>query len=135
LTITGKHDSAYRHGERVASGNTWYRAVFIPAIRAQIELNHGNAAKTVELLKSAQPYDRGNASVLRLRGRALLLNRQFKEAESEIQAAIKLRTNGLQDPNARLEQLDLARTYATEGDAGKARTAYQDFLASWKDAD
>jgi serine/threonine protein kinase/tetratricopeptide (TPR) repeat protein len=115
--------------------DTWYRAMFIPAIRAQIELNHGNAAKAVELLKSAQPYDKGNAGILRLRGRALFLNRQFKEAESEIQAAIKLRTDGMQDPNARLAQLDLARTYAAQGDAGKARTGYQDFLASWKDAD
>jgi hypothetical protein len=27
------------------------------------------------------------------------------------------------------------RPYATQGDKPKARTAYQDFLASWKDAD
>jgi hypothetical protein len=29
----------------------------------------------------------------------------------------------------------LARAYAAEGDTAKARTAYQDFFATWKDAD
>jgi serine/threonine protein kinase len=32
-------------------------------------------------------------------------------------------------------QLQLARAYALQGDTSKARTAYQDFLALWKDAD
>ena len=40
-----------------------------------------------------------------------------------------------QDPNAWLAQLFLARAYVMEDDKAKARTAYQDFLASWKDAD
>ena len=30
---------------------------------------------------------------------------------------------------------ELARAYTQQGDAAKARTAYQDFLALWKDAD
>ena len=34
-----------------------------------------------------------------------------------------------------LAQLGLARAYAMGGDAAKARTAYQDFFALWKDAD
>ena len=109
--------------------------MWIPAIRAQMEINHGNAAKAVELLKSAQPCNRAYASILRLRSRAFFLNRQFKEAESEFLAALKLKSDGMQDPNAWLAQLDLARTYAGQGDTSKARTAYQDFLASWKDAD
>jgi cytochrome c-type biogenesis protein CcmH/NrfG len=31
--------------------------------------------------------------------------------------------------------ISAARAYALQGDAAKARTAYQDFLALWKDAD
>ena len=31
--------------------------------------------------------------------------------------------------------MGLARAYGLEGDKAKARTAYQDFLALWKDAD
>jgi len=34
-----------------------------------------------------------------------------------------------------LAYLGLARAYAIEGDTTKARAAYQDFLALWKDAD
>jgi len=33
-----------------------------------------------------------------------------------------------------LAQLGLARAYALQGDTPKARAAYQDFLALWKDA-
>jgi hypothetical protein len=34
-----------------------------------------------------------------------------------------------------LAQLGAARASAASGDAGAARTAYQDFFALWKDAD
>jgi len=34
-----------------------------------------------------------------------------------------------------MAQLHLARAYAMQNDSAKARTAYQDFLAMWKDAD
>ena len=34
-----------------------------------------------------------------------------------------------------LARLGLARAYAMQGDAVKARAAYQDFLSLWKDAD
>jgi len=34
-----------------------------------------------------------------------------------------------------LSQLNIGRAHALRGDVGKARTAYQDFLALWKDAD
>ena len=38
-------------------------------------------------------------------------------------------------PWGALARLDLARAYAMQGDRAKARTAYQDFLTLWKDAD
>ncbi len=34
-----------------------------------------------------------------------------------------------------LAQVGLARAYALQGDTAKARTAYQDFFALWKNAD
>jgi hypothetical protein len=34
-----------------------------------------------------------------------------------------------------LAHLGLARAYAVQGDTAKARAAYQDFFALWKDAD
>ena len=35
----------------------------------------------------------------------------------------------------RVAHLDLGRAYALQGDIPKARAAYQDFLALWRDAD
>jgi eukaryotic-like serine/threonine-protein kinase len=32
-------------------------------------------------------------------------------------------------------RLQLAKAYAMQGDTGKAKQAYQDFLTLWKDAD
>ncbi len=34
-----------------------------------------------------------------------------------------------------MARLGLGRAYALQGDNAKARTAYQDFFALWKDAD
>jgi eukaryotic-like serine/threonine-protein kinase len=39
------------------------------------------------------------------------------------------------DPLGALARLQLARAYALQGDTTKASSAYQDFLALWKDAD
>ena len=38
-------------------------------------------------------------------------------------------------PFGALARLGLGRAYALKGDTAKARAAYQDFLALWKDAD
>jgi hypothetical protein len=39
------------------------------------------------------------------------------------------------EPIGALAHLGLGRAYALSGDAAKARSAYQDFMALWKDAD
>jgi eukaryotic-like serine/threonine-protein kinase len=41
----------------------------------------------------------------------------------------------LTSPLGALAHLGLARAYALQGDTVKSRSAYQDFLALWKDAD
>jgi len=38
-------------------------------------------------------------------------------------------------PIAALAHLQLGRAYAMQGDAAKAKAAYQDFFVLWKDAD
>jgi serine/threonine protein kinase/tetratricopeptide (TPR) repeat protein len=115
--------------------DTWLQLRDVPTVKARVELNHGNGAKALELLKSAPPYAKADAEELALHGQAYLLNHQPKEAEAMLLQAIKLQHEGFQDPNAWLAQVYLARAYAAEGDTAKARTAYQDFFATWKDAD
>jgi hypothetical protein len=39
------------------------------------------------------------------------------------------------DPIGVLAHLNLGRAYALQGDTAKAKTAYDDFLTLWKDAD
>ena len=39
------------------------------------------------------------------------------------------------DPIGALARLQLGRAFAMSGDLAKSKTAYQDFLALWKDAD
>jgi serine/threonine protein kinase/tetratricopeptide (TPR) repeat protein len=115
--------------------DTWIRSRDVPTVKARIEVNHGNGAKALELLKSAPPYSKANAEELALHGRAYLLNHQPKEAEAMLLQAISLKNEGFQDQNAWLALVDLARAYSMDRDTAKARTAYQDFFVTWKDAD
>jgi len=138
LALSGSDSAALRLADELSRKrpqDTWVQTLNVPVIRAQIEINHGNGAKAIELLRPAQSYDKGRPGILSLRGQAYLLNHQPREAEDEFQAAIKLRNVGWQDPSGWLAQLYLARAYVMLGDSAKARAAYQDFLASWKDAD
>jgi len=136
--LTGNDNAAQRLADDLSHKrpqDKWFQSMFLPAIRARIELNHGNGAKAVELMKSASSYDQGEAEILALSGLAFLANHQPQEAEKEFQSAMKLKNEGWQNPSCWLSQLYLARTYVAKGDNAKARAAYQDFFATWKDAD
>jgi cytochrome c-type biogenesis protein CcmH/NrfG len=41
----------------------------------------------------------------------------------------------LNEPIAATARVELARAYAMQGDSAKARAAYEEFFALWKDAD
>jgi tetratricopeptide (TPR) repeat protein len=70
-----------------------------------------------------------------VRGEAYLAARQGSEAAAEFQKILDHRGIVLFEPIGALAHLGLARAYALQGDAVKARGAYQDFLALWKEAD
>jgi hypothetical protein len=56
-------------------------------------------------------------------------------AAAEFQKILNHRGIVINFPLASLAHLGLARAYALSGDAAKARSKYQDFLALWRDAD
>jgi Tfp pilus assembly protein PilF len=70
-----------------------------------------------------------------VRGAAYLAARQGAEAAGEFQKILDHRGVVISDPIGALAHLQLGRAYALSGDKTKAKTAYQDFLALWKDGD
>lgn len=69
-----------------------------------------------------------------IRAEAYRAEGQGAESGSEYQKILDHRgvvTNG----RSALAHLGLARAYVLQGDTAKARVAYQDFRALWKDAD
>jgi len=57
------------------------------------------------------------------------------EAAAEFQKIVDHRGIAPNVPEHSLAKLGLGRTYMMTGDTAKARAAYQDFFALWKDAD
>ena len=57
------------------------------------------------------------------------------EAAAEYQKLLDHRGVVINNPLGALAHLGLGRAYALAGDSAKAKIAYQDFLALWKDAD
>jgi cytochrome c-type biogenesis protein CcmH/NrfG len=64
-----------------------------------------------------------------------LLEHKGNEAAAEFQKLLDHRGAVGISIGGVLAHLQLGRAYAQSGDAAKARTAYQDFFALWKDAD
>jgi predicted Zn-dependent protease len=72
---------------------------------------------------------------LPLRNFFRLALRKGSEAATEFQKFLDHRGWTRNDPKGAPAHLGLARAYALQGDTGKARAAYDDFFALWKDAD
>jgi serine/threonine protein kinase/tetratricopeptide (TPR) repeat protein len=118
--------------------NTVVQFNYLPAIRAQLAMNHGDNAKAVNELQAALPYELGASGglfVVHVRGSAYLGARQGGEASAEFQKILDHRALVLNEAIGALAHLGIARAYVLQGDTAKARAAYQDFLTLWKDAD
>lgn len=111
------------------------QSVQAPTIRAVMAMNHHDAAKALELMKIAEPYDRGNLESRYTRATALLMEGRGADAEQEFQAVLSLENWAPTDINVPYAQLGIARARVAAGEKDKARAAYQDFFARWKDAD
>jgi predicted Zn-dependent protease len=118
--------------------NTMVNSFDLPVIRATIEIGRNNPAKAVELLQPVIPFDLSSQRAMLStyqRGRAYLALHKGTEAAAEFQKIVDHPGVALNSITAALAKLGLARAYAAAGDPAKARIAYQDFFALWKDAD
>jgi len=116
--------------------DTLINSIWLPTIRAAIEINRNNSAQGVQLLEATRRYE-GAAEFWPqyLRGQAYLRQQKGAEAAVEFQKILDHRGEAPLSVLYPLAHLGLARAAAMAGDATKARTAYQNFLALWKDAD
>jgi len=116
--------------------DTLNNAIWIPTVRAILEIRHGNDAHAIELLQEANGY--GGAGFFwpdYMRGQAYLGEHKGAEAAAEFQRILDHRGWDPSSPLYPLAHLGLARAAVLQGDTAKARKAYQDFFALWKDAD
>jgi tetratricopeptide (TPR) repeat protein len=119
--------------------NTLVRRYWLPTIRAAVALERKNADKTIELIQVTAPYELGwmgkTGSAIYMRGEAYLMVHNGSAAAAEFQKLLDHPGVVRNFPLGALAHLGLARANALQGDTPKARTAYQDFLTLWKDAD
>jgi tetratricopeptide (TPR) repeat protein len=118
--------------------DTEVQRYWLPTIRAAAALDRKNGREAIEQLKVVSPYELGAIGWMEpvyLRGQAYLMVHDSGAAVAEFQKILDSRRIVEFNPVGVLAHLGLGRAYALQGDAAKARAAYQDFLTLWKDAD
>jgi serine/threonine protein kinase/Tfp pilus assembly protein PilF len=116
--------------------DTLVNTVWLPAMKAQLELNRGNAPAAIDLLDGSRRYEvYGDFWPQYVRGMAYLKMKNAAQATAEFQTIVSHRGWYPLSPLYPLAYVGLARAAALNNDAPTARKAYQDFFALWKDAD
>ena len=120
----------------------WLDSYWLPSIRAAIEIERKNPARAIQALEISRPYELGGDPItldtlypVYLRGKAYLMQKNGGAAVAEFQKIIDHRGRVANGALGALAHLQLGRAYALSSDTAKAQTAYQEFLALWKDAD
>lgn len=123
--------------EKEDAPGTWTQNYFLPAIKASIALQKHDPQRAVELLQSADTIELAFPQMLTayVRGQAFLQLGKGDRAAAEYQKFLDHWGLVRNSPEGALARLGLARAFALEGDAPKAREAYSAFLTLWKDAD
>ena len=127
--------------------DTFVKFTYAPVLRALAVLGRGKPAASVERLQITLPYELavnglnhnhfylGGLHSAYVRGEALVAEHRYAEAVAEFQKILDHRGIVGMDPIGALAHLQLGRVFGLSGDKGKAKAAYEAFLALWKDAD
>jgi eukaryotic-like serine/threonine-protein kinase len=147
LALAGDTAKAEAMADALAKGSasdTAINSMYVPALRAQIALNRRDPQKAVDQLAAAEKFELGQMQLSAItpglyapyvRGAAHLALKQGAQAAAEFQKIINWPGVVVNNPNGIMAYLGLARAYAVQGDDAKARVAYQNLFAKWKDAD
>jgi serine/threonine protein kinase/Tfp pilus assembly protein PilF len=125
------------------SEDTIVKLNYLPMIQAAIALHSGDGKRAIDALAASAPYELGETNPtftfalypVYLRGEAYLATKRGAAAAAEFQKILDHAGVAGNEPIAALAHLGLGRAYALVGDNAKSKTAYQDFLTLWKDAD
>ena len=123
--------------QTIASSSRW----IIPQVRAVQQIEKNQLADAISTLESLRPYEFGTGpravgvTPVFMRGMTYLKMHDGAKAAAEFQRILDHRGAASFAVEYPLSHLNLGRAYALQGDTAKARTAYQDFFAAWKDAD
>jgi eukaryotic-like serine/threonine-protein kinase len=118
--------------------DTAMQRYWAPSIRAAVAMDNKDPKKAIELLRVTSPYELGLMGFMDpayLRGQAYLDLGNGAAAAVEFQKIIEHPGIVQGWPLGALAHLGLGRAHVLQGDTAKARPAYQEFLALWKDAD
>jgi len=117
---------------------------YLPTVRAQLALSRNDPVNAIEALKIAVPFELGQPGdssftpslyPVFVRGEAYLSAGRGQEAAAEFQKILDYPGVVVNETIGVLARLGLARAHVLQGDTVKARPAYDEFLALWKDAD
>jgi serine/threonine protein kinase/tetratricopeptide (TPR) repeat protein len=114
---------------------------YLPQVRAVLSLERNQPEQAVKQLEPAIPFEFGAAprgveyGPNDIRAQSFLRLRDGTRAASEYQKILDHRGVSPVSPLYALAHLGLGRAYALQSDNAKAKSAYQDFFALWKDAD
>jgi tetratricopeptide (TPR) repeat protein len=149
LALSGESSSSQRLAEDLEKRfpeDTSVQFEYLPTLQALSALAHRAPSDAVEQLQRAVPYDfalPGTAFFAKfgglypayIRRESYLAAGRGEEAAVEFQKVLNHRGIVFADPIGALAHLQLGRAYVASGNMAKAKNAYQDFLALWKDAD
>ena len=119
---------------------------YLPVLRAVLALRRNHPADAIDALRPALPYDLGSPRTsihaafgalypAYVRGLAYLAAGEPKQAVAEFQKIIQHPGIVAEDSVGALAELQLARAYTAAGNPAEAKTAYQNLLVLWKNAD
>jgi eukaryotic-like serine/threonine-protein kinase len=115
---------------------TLVNVVYWPLNHALLALHQGDPARAVQSLEPANRYELVGAFWPQyFRGQAFLGLQKATEATAEFQKIIDHRGWAPRSPLYPRAYVGLAQAAALTGDKAKARKAYEEFFALWKDAD
>ncbi len=126
--------------------DTSVRFIYLPTLRALLQLNRAQPANAIKLLQIALPYELASSGIdfnfffgglypAYVRGEAYLAAHRGREAAGEFQKILDHRGILFADPVSALARLQTGRAYVLMADNARAKAAYHDFLTLWEDAD